>query len=100
MEVYFPAHAVYRLQYHVVWVTKYRRRILKPYVVTYLRIVLLKLLRRLPGVRIETVGFDGDDIHMVIVIPPKYAIADVVGRLKSQSSSHMRKTFKWLSKVY
>ncbi len=37
---------------------------------------------------------------MVMVIPPKYSIAEVMSRLKSQSSSHMRKTFKWLSKVY
>ncbi len=36
---------------------------------------------------------------MVMVIPPKYSIAEVMSRLKSQSSSHMRKTFKWLSKV-
>ncbi len=39
-------------------------------------------------------------MHMVIVIPPKYAIADVMGYMKGQSASHMRKTFKWLSKVY
>ncbi len=37
---------------------------------------------------------------MVMVIPPKYAIADVMGQLKSQSSSIMRKKFDWLDKVY
>ena len=54
----------------------------------------------MPGVEIETVGFDGDHIHMVIIIPPKYSISDVMGRLKGQSSSRMRKKFGWLSKVY
>ncbi len=54
----------------------------------------------MPGVEIETIGFDGDHLHMVMVIPPKYSIADVMGRLKSQSSSRMRKKFDWLSKVY
>lgn len=100
MEVYFSSHGVFKLQYHVVWVTKYRRKILKPFVVDYLRVVLPKLLRSLPGVTIETIGFDRDHLHMVMVIPPKYSIADVMGKLKSQSSSHMRKTFSWLSKVY
>ena len=52
------------------------------------------------GVRIETIGFDGDHLHMVMVITPKYSIASVMGRLKSQSSAQLRKTFGWLSKVY
>ena len=100
MEVIIAAHTAYRLQYHVVWVCKYRRRILKPGVRDYLHKVLLGLLRRMPGVEIETIGFDGDHLHMVMVIPPKYAIADVMGQLKSQSSSIMRKKFDWLDKVY
>ena len=54
----------------------------------------------MPGVEIETIGFDGDHLHMVMVIPPKYSIAAVMGQLKSQSSSRMRKKFDWLSKVY
>jgi putative transposase len=54
----------------------------------------------MPGVSLETIGFDKDHLHMVMVIPPKYSIASVMGKLKSQSSSHLRKSFKWLSKVY
>ena len=46
------------------------------------------------------IGFDGDHLHMVMIIPPKYSISDVMGKLKSQSSSVMRKKFKWISKVY
>jgi putative transposase len=54
----------------------------------------------MPGVMIETIGFDKDHIHMVMVIPPKYSIADVMGRLKSQLASRMRRFFPWLEKVY
>jgi len=100
MEVRLGAHCVYRLQYHVVWVCKYRRRILKPGVREYLHKVLLGLLRSIPGVEIEMIGFDGDHLHMVMVIPPKYCIVEVMGKLKSQSSPVMRQKFKWLSKVY
>ena len=66
----------------------------------YLRKILPKLLRSTPGVEIETIGFDGDHLHMVMCIPPKYSISDVMGKLKSQSASVMRKTHQWLQNVY
>ena len=100
MEVKLSAHSAYRLQYHIVWVCKYRRKILKPGVCKYTHKLLLGLLRSMPGVELEAIGFDGDHIHMVLEIPLKYAIADVVGQLKSQSASRLRKKFKWLGKVY
>ena len=100
MEVIKSAHGVYCLQYHVVWVCKYRRRILNPGVSEYMRRILPKLLRSMPGVTLETIGFDRDHLHMVMVIPPKYSIASVMGRLKSQSASRLRKKFPWLGKVY
>jgi putative transposase len=100
MEVIQTAHSVYSLQYHVVWVSKYRRRILKPGVCTYLQKVLPKLLRSMPGVTIDAIGFDQDHLHMVMVIPPKYSISSVMGKLKSRLASEMRKSFPWVAKVY
>lgn len=54
----------------------------------------------MPGVIIETIGFDGDHVHMVMIIPPKYSIASVVGQLESQSASALRKRYAWLRQVY
>ncbi len=68
MEVVKTAHSVYWLQYHVVWVCTYRRRILNPGVCSYL--------------------------------PPTYRVAEVMGKLKSQSASQLRDEFQWLEKVY
>ena len=48
----------------------------------------------------EKIGFDMDHLHMIMVIPPKYSIANVMGTLKSKSSSLLRKKYSWLSKVY
>ena len=59
-----------------------------------------KLLRSMPGVALETIGFDNDHLHMLMVIPPKYSIASVMAQLKSQSASELRRKFKWLEKVY
>ena len=58
MEYITTAYSIYYLQYHVVWVCKYRRRILNPGICGYIRKILLKLLRSMPGVKLETIGFD------------------------------------------
>ena len=100
MQYTVSAHSVYKLQYHVVWVCKYRRRILKPGVTTYIEKLLRGLLRSMPGTLIETIGFDQDHLHLVMVIPPKYSVASVIAQLKSQSASRLRKKFAWLAKVY
>ena len=100
MEYIKTAHSVYYLQYHIVWVCEYRRRILNPGVCSYIRKLLPKLLRSMPGVNVETIGFDEDHLHMMMSIPPKYSISLVIGKLKSQSAARLRKAFPWLSKVY
>ena len=100
MDYIKTAHSVYHLKYHVVWVCKYRRRVLNPGMCGYIRKLLPKLMRSLSGVSLETIGFDKDPFHMVITIPPKFSIATVMGQLKSQSASRLRKAFPWLEKVY
>ena len=100
MEYIKTGHSVYYLQYHVVWVCKYRRRILNPGICNYIRKLMPKLLRSMPGVKIETIGFDQDHLHMVMSIAPIHGISSVMGRLKSQSASRLRKAFPWLAKVY
>ena len=100
MEVIRTGHSAYALQYHIVWVCKYRRRILKPGVQSYIRKTLPGLLRSMPGVRIESIGFDKDHLHMVMIVPPKYSISEVMGSLKSRLASRMRRFFPWLEKVY
>ena len=54
----------------------------------------------MPGVVIEQIGFDKDHLHMVIIIPPKYSIASIMGELKGKSASRLRHKFSWLQKVY
>ena len=37
---------------------------------------------------------------MIMIIPPKYSVSDVIGQIKAQSASRLRKKFSWLSNVY
>ena len=100
VKITLSSHGAYHLQYHIVWVAKYRRRILKPALEETLRKLIPHLLRSKPGCRLETIGFDQDHLHMVMTIPPTYAIAPLMGELKSQSASYLRTKYVWLAKVY
>ena len=41
-----------------------------------------------------------DHIHMIMIIPPKYAISDVTKQIKGVKALSLRKKFDWLKKVY
>ena len=41
-----------------------------------------------------------DHIHMVMIIPPRYAVSAVIGRIKQFTASRLRGKFAWLGKVY
>jgi putative transposase len=100
MEIRLSGHGAYRTQYHIVWITKYRRRILNPGMRGYLRKLFPKVMRSMPGCEIVEYNVQVEHVHMVMVIPPKYAVSDVIGRVKGYTSSRMRKKFSWLGKVY
>ena len=100
MEVQFSGHSAYRTEYHVVWIPKYRRRILNPGVKGYLVKLFPKLEKQMPGCEIIEANILVDHIHLVMIIPPKYRVSDVVGKMKGVTSSLLRKKFDWLHKVY
>ena len=93
-------HSVYQLQYHVVWGTKYRRKILKSYVRVELIKSLYKTLKHHPDWYISNINTGIDHVHMLIEIPPKYSVAAVVKEIKSETSRELRKRFKFIDKIY
>ncbi|MBW1716288.1 MAG: IS200/IS605 family transposase [Deltaproteobacteria bacterium] len=100
MEIRLSGHGAYRTEYHIVWIPKYRRRILNPGVRGYLVKVLAKVVRGMPGCEIIEQNIQVDHVHLLMIIPPKYAVSDVVGRIKAMTASQLRKKFDWLKKVY
>ncbi len=57
-------------------------------------------MRSLPGCDILAYNMEVDHIHLVMIIPPKYAVSDGVGMMKGMTASWLRKKFSWLGKVY
>ena len=100
METRHSGHAVYRTEYHIIWIPKYRRRILNPGVEGYLAKILPNVLETMPGCEIIKCNIQVDHIHMIMVIPPRYAVSDVIGRMKGMTASRIRKKFAWLKKLY
>ena len=100
METRLSGHGVYRAEYHVVWIPKYRRRILNPGVKEYISKHLPKVLKGMPGCEIVEQNIQIDHIHLLMVIPPKYAVSEVIGQMKQYTASRLREKFAWLEKVY
>jgi len=100
MENRFSGHGVYRTEYHIVWIPKYRRRILNSGMRGYLRKHFPKVMRGMPGCEKVELKMQVDHIHMIMVIPPKYGVSAVVGQIKQPTASKLREKFSCLEKVY
>ena len=100
MEIRLSGHSAYRTEYHIVWIPKYRRRILNPGVKGYLKKAIPKVMEDLPGCELVEYNIQVDHVHMVLIVPPKYAVSDVVKRIKGVTAKKLREKLEWLKKVY
>ena len=89
-----------RLSGHVIWISKYRYHVLNPGVKAYLIKLFPKVMAELPGCEIVKFNIQPDHIHMVMIIPPKYVVSAVVGKMKGMTSSELRKKFRWVKLRY
>jgi len=85
-------HSVWDCKYHVVFIPKCRRKTLYG----QLRQHLGQVFRQLAGQkesRIEEGHLLVDHVHMLIAIPPKYAVSQVVGFIKGKSAIHLARVY-------
>jgi len=93
------AHAVYDIKYHVIWVTKYRYKVMRGRVAERAR----ELMRQICQVReivIVRGAISPDHIHMLLSVPPQLAPAKVVRYIKERSSRLLQAEFPELGKRY
>jgi len=86
------AHTKWECKYHVVWIPKYRRKKLFVEIRRELGPVLRELATRKESEILEG-NLLPDHIHILIAIPPKYAVSQVIGYLKGKSAIHIARTF-------
>ena len=85
-------HSVWECKYHVVFIPKCRRKTLYGELRRYLGEVFRKLAQQKES-RIEEGHLLSDHVHMLIAIPPKYAVAQVVGFIKGKSAIHLARVY-------
>jgi len=86
------SHTKWDCKYHVVFIPKYRRKVLYGELRQYLGEVFRKLALQKES-RIEQGHLMSDHVHMMISIPPKYAVSQVVGFIKGKSAIHLARTY-------
>ena len=89
-DIFHLHHSTYNLHVHLVFVTKYRRKVFTAQILKELNSIFTNVCNNLDCKLIE---FDGeqDHVHLLIMYPPKIAITTLVNRLKGTSSYLIRK---------
>ena len=85
------AHARWECKYHGVWIPKYRRKALYDELRKHLGPVLRELARQ-RECTVEEGHLQLDHVHMLLSIPPKYAVAQVLGFIKGKSAIHIARS--------
>lgn len=93
------SHAVYDCRYHVVWITKYRFKIIDKEIEIALKWIL-KETCDWKEIEILEGSVQEEHVHLYLSIPPKYSISDCVKWLKGKSAERLLKKYPELRKKY
>ena len=86
------SHTKWECKYHVVFIPKYRKKTIYGGIRRYLGKILRKLAEHRES-RVEEGHLMPDHVHMMISIPPKYSVAQVIGYIKGKSAIHIAREF-------
>lgn len=93
------AHTIYDLKYHLVWVTKYRYKVLNGELATRAR-DLIRQVCMAREIKILKGHVSRDHVHMLVSAPPKLSVSDMVQYLKGRSSHMLQREFPELRRRY
>lgn len=86
--------------YHIVWIPRYRYKVLNEGVAAYLLIKLMEVRKYHPEIEFTERNVQPDHVHIVVSFPPKYSIASVVQLLKQNTGRELRAKFEFIRKRY
>ena len=91
------SHTIWHCQHHLVWVPKYRYRVL----MGPIREVVYEGIQAVcgyAGCEVVELNVQPDHVHLIALVPPKLSISNLMGRVKGQSSIKIFKQFRHLRK--
>ena len=94
------SHTLYECKYHLIFCPKYRYPILEGEVKEYARREIEKLISQKEGLEIIEMNIQSDHVHMVVWIPPKYSVSQVMGYLKGKLALRLLSRYERLGKQY
>ena len=94
------SHSVWLCKYHITFCPKYRYKILEGRAEVFVRNNLYRLCGQKDQTTIEEINIQPDHVHLVISIPPKYSVSEIMGFLKGKTALKLFQEQKSLTKQY
>ncbi len=89
------SHAIWHCKYHVVFVPKYRYMVLSGSIGTRVY-TKIRILSEQKGCKVIQLNVQLDHVHLVVMIPPKFSVSDIIGMLKGKVAMDIFKNFPGL----
>jgi putative transposase len=93
------AHSVYDIKYHLVWITKYRKPVLRGEIARRLRELVKQSCAQM-DVYILSGHVAADHVHLLVSVPPHISVSELMKRIKGRSSRRMLEEFGELSRRF
>ena len=93
------SHSIYHTEYHVVLTPRYRRKLFVKGVKEYLEKLFLNLDNLDPDIVVIKANVQVDHAHLVVMIPPRIAVANAIGFITSQTGKKIRERFDFIRKA-
>ena len=94
------SHSVWLCTYHIVFCPKYRHKVLEGKSEVFVRNQLYQLCGQKDQVAIEEVNIQPDHVHLIISIPPKYSVSEMMGYLKGKVAIKLFNQQRELTRQY
>ncbi len=94
------SHSIYECKYHIVFCPKYRYRVLGGEIGDYVQREIYTLCSHKDGVEVGEANVQADHVHVVLTIPPKYAVSNIMGYLKGKLAIRVFNRYEQLRKRY
>jgi putative transposase len=94
------SHSIYECKYHIVFCPKYRYRVLRDDMAAYVKREIYTLCSPKESVEVVEANVQADDVHLVLSIPPKYAVSNIMGYLKGKLAIRVFNRYEHLRQRY
>ena len=99
MDYRYGSHTVYQIEYHFVWVTKYRYKVLTNEIGSRVR-ELVRQTGEAVEIRLVNGVISKDHVHILVSCPPELAPSEIMRRLKGRTASKLFEEFPELRRRY